>query len=396
MSKLSLLRVKGKDIVNESGKKVYLRGVNLGAWLLMEGYFLNGRNFGEHIFKREFARHNGQKELQNFTRAYRKNFITSQDIKRIKKLGANCVRLPFNYRLITKDKAWNYLDQAIKWCRKEGLYCILDMHAAPGAQNIDWHSDSDGRALFWKDRKFQRQYFALWRKIAFRYKNEAAIAGYDVINEPVPKNPKLLPQLYQRTIRAIRKIDQKHILFLEADHYGQRLKVLGRPKDKNTAYSIHVYQPLNFTFNFQPHLRYPGMIDGKRWDKAQLRKYIAPYQALAEKWQVPILVGEFGVNYRSPKYSGELRYLKDVLECFKQFGFHWTYWSYKAVANVFYPDGIWQYLPDQPWIKREGPILGWENFYKLWKPLKKQISASWKTAKFSKNKHLSNLLGKYF
>lgn len=395
MKRISLLRVEGRNIVDQRGRKVYLRGVNLGAWLLMEGYFLHGRNFAEHIFKKEFARHNSQKELKNFTRAYRKNFIAYQDIKRIKKMGANCVRLPFNYRLIANDKAWNYLDQAIKWCKKADIYCILDLHAAPGAQNVDWHSDSDGRARLWSQKKFQRQYLGIWRRIACRYKNETTIAGYDLINEPVPKNPKVLAKFYRRIVKEIRKVDKNHILFLEAHNYGQELKVLGKPPAKNIVYSIHVYQPINFTFNFQPHLRYPGIIDGRRWDRNEVRSYIVHYHELAEKWQVPIFVGEFGVNYRSPRYSGELRYLRDVLESFRKFGFHWTYWSYKAVANVLYPDGIWQYLPDAPWIKREGPILGWENFYSLWKPLKKQISASWKTEKFTENKYLSKLLSKY-
>jgi aryl-phospho-beta-D-glucosidase BglC (GH1 family) len=387
--------VEGKNIVDQKGKKVYLRGVNLGAWLMMEGYFLHGRNFGEHIFKREFARANGQKELQNFTRLYRKNFVSYQDIKRIKKQGANCVRIPFNHRIISQEKDFNFLDNVIKWCKRESVWCILDLHAAPGAQNPDWHSDSDGQAKLWKKKSLQKQYFAIWRRIAKRYKNETTIAGYDVLNEPMPANPKILPKFYARVIKEIRKVDKNHILFLEAHNYGQNLKILGQPKGKNIAYSIHVYQPINFTFNFQPHLSYPGKIDGKYWGKKRVYDYIAQYQKLSEKWQVPIFVGEFGINYRSPKRYGELRYLGDVLDCFRKFGFHWTYWSYKAIAGDLYPDGIWQYLPNSAWVKREGPILGWENFYSLWKTHNTQIAASWKTNKFRENKYISRLLSKY-
>lgn len=397
MSKtLSLLKVSGKDIVNQNGQRVYLRGVNLGAWLMMEGYFLHGRNFGEHIFKKEFARINGGNELNNFVRLYRKNFINYQDIKRIKNLGANCLRVPFNYRLIQKDKAWNHLDNIIRWSKAQDIWVILDLHAAPGSQNPDWHSDSDGRALFWKEKRFQKQYFAIWRRIATRYKNESAIAGYDVLNEPVAKHTQDLCKFYARTIKQIRKVDPNHIIFLEANHYGQKLRALGEPKAENIAYSIHVYQPINFTFNFQPHLKYPGYIDGKFWDSRQIYKYILPYHQLAEKWQVPIYVGEFGINYRSPGYYGELRFLRDVLDCFKRFNFHWTYWTYKAIANALYPDGIYQYLPNSPWVKREGPILGWENFHSLWKKQKNQISRSWKTDNFTENRHLSKLLSKYF
>lgn len=390
-----LLKVRGREIVDQKGRSVYLRGINLGAWLMMEGYFLQGRNFGEHIFKKEFTRANGANELKNFSRLYRKNFIAYRDIQRIKMLGANCVRIPFNCRLIQKERRWDYLDQVIAWCRREKIWCILDLHAAPGSQNPDWHSDSDGRALLWKDKRFQRQYFAIWRRIAARYKNESTIAGYDVLNEPVLKNDQKLRRFYARTVSEIRKVDKNHIIFLEADDYGKRLESLGKPKGENIAYSIHVYKPTNFTFNFQPHLRYPGYIDGEYWDRKRIWKMVLPYHNLAEKWQVPIYVGEFGVNYRSPKYHGELVYLRDLLDCFNRLGFHWTYWAYKAVANALYPDGVYQYLPNSSWIKREGPLLGWENFYALWKKQKNQIAASWKTENFTENKHLSKLLSKY-
>ncbi len=397
MSKpLSLLKVKGRDIIDQRGKRVYLRGVNLGGWLMMEGYIIHGRNVAEHIFKKEFARIQGQKNLQNFVHLYRQNFITDQDIQRIKKMGANCVRVPFNYRLIQKDEGWNYLDNVVKWCREEGIFCILDLHAVPGAQNPGWHSDSNGQVRFWQDKKLQRQYFTIWRRIASRYKDEEAIAGYDVINEPVVKNTQALRKFYAETVKEIRKVDKNHIIFLEANFWGQKLKNLCRPWDKNTAYSIHVYDPLSFTFNFHPYLRYPGHIDGKYWDNKQIYKMMVSYYELAEKWQVPIYVGEFGVNYRSAKYYGELGWLKDVLECFKKFGFHWTYWTYKAVAGNVYPDGIYQYLPNTPWVKREGPILGWENFYHLWKKHRNKITDSWKTEKFTENKHISKLLAGYF
>ncbi|GAI75778.1 unnamed protein product, partial [marine sediment metagenome] len=190
----SFLQVKGKDIINQKGSRIYLRGVNLGGWLMMEGYILGGRNFAAQIFKQEFARLNGRRELENFKRLYRGNYITYQDIQRIKKMGANCLRVPFNYRLIQEDHAWNYLDSIIKWCKREDIYCILDLHAAPGSQNQDWHSDSDGRVLLWKESRYQRQYLAIWRRVASRYETEATVAGYDVLNEPAIKYQDYRPQ----------------------------------------------------------------------------------------------------------------------------------------------------------------------------------------------------------
>jgi aryl-phospho-beta-D-glucosidase BglC (GH1 family) len=394
--KCSLLRIEAGDIIDSKGRKVNLRGVNLGGWLMMEGYFLHGRNIPEHLFKKEFKRHNGAGALDDFCRLYRKNFVTAQDIRRIREMGANCVRVPFNYRLIENEKRWDYLDDVILWCKREGIYCILDLHAAPGAQNQDWHSDSDGRARLWKESKLQQQYFSIWRRIARRYKEEAAVAGYDILNEPVVDNPQALRRFYRRAVKEIRKTDKTHIIFLEANLWGQQLEPLGKPADKNTAYSIHFYQPINFTFNFQPHLRYPGAIDGSDWNSKHICRQLASYYRLARQWQVPVYVGEFGINFRSARHYGELRWLKDVLQCFKRFSFHWTYWTYKAVAGGLYPDGIYQYLPNSDWVKREGPVPGWENFYHLWKGQKAGIAASWKTGHFTQNPHISRLLARYF
>ncbi|MFH1045338.1 MAG: cellulase family glycosylhydrolase [Candidatus Omnitrophota bacterium] len=393
---LSFLRVKGRDIVDEDGKKIYLRGVNLGSWLLLEGYFFQGRNFGEHIFKKVFARHNGREQLEQFMRLYRQQFISYEDIRRVKALGANCVRLPFNYRILDREKRIDYLDRAISWCRKEKIWCILDLHAAPGAQNPDWHSDSDGKARFWQARDNQRLFLSLWRDIARRYKDEPVVAGYDVLNEAVVKDSRKLCRLYDEVTEVIRQVDQKHILFLEANHYGQQLEPLGKPKDNNTAYSIHMYLPISFTFNFHLHLKYPGMIEGLYWDKKRIYSCLKHYDLLSRKWKVPIYVGEFGINFRSGHDYGELRYLEDALACFRKYQFHWTYWTYKAIANSQHPDGIYQYLPDPPWVKRGGPIFGWENFYHLWKTHKREIVDSWKTESFTKNKYLAKVLSRYF
>ena len=141
--RLPFLKTDGTKIVDEAGKPVMLRGVALGGWLMMEGYMLNGRNIAEKSFKESFERALGKGALDDFTRSFRDTFIRESDIKNIKAWGANCIRVPFNYRIAEfedrpfsfNEEGIKYLDRAVEWCRKYGLYCILDMHAAPGAQN---------------------------------------------------------------------------------------------------------------------------------------------------------------------------------------------------------------------------------------------------------------------
>ncbi|MFH1338715.1 MAG: cellulase family glycosylhydrolase [Candidatus Omnitrophota bacterium] len=389
------LKVKDANIIVPSGKPLTLRGVNLGGWLMMEGYILGGRNIPEQEFRRAFAGRQGAAALREFTRLFRDNFIQETDFRIIGNSGFNCVRVPFNYRLIQHREGLRYLEKAVEFCRKYRLWAILDLHAAPGSQNEDWHSDSLGEALVWKDKKYQAQFIQIWQFLAQRFKDETAIAGYDILNEGVCAGSRVMLKLYKKVIEAIREIDKNHIIFLEGNRWAQDIEFLGEPWDENMAYSIHFYSPLEFLFNFVSNLRYPGKIGNDYWSKARLKNILVKYSALKKKWRVPIFVGEFGQNSRCVYCHREYRWLKDALSLFQQYGFHWTYWTWKAIAQGVYPDGIYQYRENPAWVSRQGPVSGWETYYSLWHKRKKDISGSWKTANFTPNKPLISLLASY-
>jgi len=303
--------------------------------------------------------------------------------------GMNCIRLPFHYKIGADAKAISYLDKAIVWARKHKVYLILDLHAAYGAQNHDWHSDSLGAAELWTKKANRHKTYDLWQKLADRYKDETIIAGYDVLNEAVLQDADLLNEFYRETIKAIRRADKNHILFIEGKHWAQQIDVLDDFADDNWVYSIHFYEPLEFTFNLVPFLRYP--LDG--CNKDVLRRRMEGYFLFAQKKQRPVHVGEFGVNYRQGVYNEHL-YLKDELKCFNDFGFHWNYWTYKAVKNYLHPDGIYGYYPDSPWVHRQGPKTGWHCWAQLWAEHKNEMCASWRTKAFNLNTHVIEQLKK--
>ncbi|MBU0549669.1 MAG: glycoside hydrolase family 5 protein [Candidatus Omnitrophica bacterium] len=393
------LRVeKGKIIAKNAkgiSKPVMLKGVNLGGWLMMEGYILGGRNIPEREFKNNLALKHGRTALLEFNRLFRDNFILERDFKLISKSGFNCVRIPFNFRLIQARETFRYLEKAVDLCRKHGLFAILDLHSAPGSQNEDWHSDSLGEALLWKDKRCQEQLIGIWQFLAQRFKHEKTIAGYDILNEAVCANNRVVSGLYKKVIKAIREIDRNHIIFLEGNNWAQDIEFLGEPCDENMVYSIHFYMPLEFTFNFIRNIRYPGKIGNTHFPKAKLKEKLRKYYLIQRKYKVPIFVGEFGQNSRCPYCHKELTWLKDTLSLFREFGFHWTYWTWKAIAQGIYPDGIYQYQENPAWVNRQGPAYGWETYYYLWHKNKKQISDSWRSENFRQNKALSSVLGSF-
>ena len=381
--------------ITAGGRPVHLRGVNLGGWLMPEAYFMHAPNRPVSLFRRNFIKACGVGALRELETSFRDVFITEQDLAQIAALGFNSVRLPFHFGLVEESPyvysraGLKYIDRAIAWAKKHELRVILDMHAVPGAQNHDWHSDSDGTAKFWASAAFQKRAAALWEFLADRYKDEPAVAGYDILNEAVldPSRVGFLNRYYHAAIRAVRSSDRNHVIFLEGNRWAQDIACLDDFKDDNLALSFHFYEPLEHTFNFIPGLKYP--LPG--WDKTVMRRRIEETVSIARKRGRALWCGEFGVHARGGM-CGEDAWVKDVVTVFKSQDIHWSYWTWKAVKNVMFPDGLNSSLPNDPWVNRGGPLTGWETWHLHWADKKKAMVASWKTPAFSANKEIIKAL----
>lgn len=393
----NFLRTDRTRIISKDNAPVHLKGVNLGGWLMMEAYILHAPNYPEQKFKKEFARALGNNALKDFERKFRENFIREDDIRNIARAGFNCVRVPFHYRLVETapyrydNEGLRFLDRAVRWSKKYKVWAILDCHAAPGAQNCDWHADSHGKAELWTKKSNRDRALSLWEFLADRYKNEEYVAGYDLLNETVLKNAKPLNDFYKRLIQRIRAVDPNHILFIEGNKWATDLECLEPYDDGNYVLSVHNYEPLAFTFNFVPHLSYPLRSSEGGWNKAVIRRNLARYERISRKRKVPVFVGEFGVNGRCGHF-GEDRWVADMTECFNDFGFHWTYWTYKAVQGSVFLDGIYTYVDNPPWVNRPGPLRGWDTYKQVWPKHKKAMVRSWQTDRFQVNKKILKVL----
>ena len=79
----------------------------------------------------------------------------------------------------------------------------------------------------------------------------------------------------------------------------------------------------------------------------------------------------------------------------QEFDFHWTYWTYKAIKNFSYPDGILSYRENPPWVNRGGPLMGWQTYPQQWKTAKRKMIRSWETKNFRENTKILKALQKY-
>ena len=308
--------VDGQYIYSPQGGLLHLKGVNLGNWLLPEGYMFKMRNCNSpRKIDQAIRELIGNSATTAFWDSFLENYITEADIKWLSEAGVNIIRLPFDYRLLTHDDflgrdihGYEYLDKAISWCEQYNIYVLLDMHAAPGGQTGDNIDDSDGYPWLMVDEKMKQEVSEIWKEIAERYANNTTIIGYNLLNEPIPhyfEDDSLkqnLEPLYKRITTAIREVDQNHIVFIGGAVWETDFSVFSAPFDDKLAYTFHKY-----------------------WMPPE-QKEIQEYVDFRDKYNVPIFMGESGEN--------EDVWIKDFRELLDKNEIHWTFWPYKKMDNT--------------------------------------------------------------
>jgi endoglucanase len=347
-----LLQVRGSEIVNGHGARIRLRGFCLGGWMNMEN-FITGYPGHESGMRAAVARVLGEDKARFFFARFLHHFFTKDDVRFIKSLGCNVIRVALNYRHFEDDDrpfeykpdGFKLLDQVIRWANDHRVYVILDLHAVPGWQSSGWHCDNPGgQPRFWGQRVFEDRAVALWEELAKRYRHEPFVAGYNVMNEPEAKEAKWLNRYYHRVTDAMRAIDPDHILFLEGNHYSQQFHELDQPFDNNTVYSSH-----NYVIPALDDGEYPGTFHGKLYGREQLEQSYLERTAWIREQGVPHWFGEFGCIYTDTALEpSRLRVMADMIDVAEMHGDHWTVWTYKDIGKM----GLVYAHPESEWMRR--------------------------------------------
>jgi endoglucanase len=335
----AMIHQSGTRLVDGNGKAVNLRGVNLEGWIQWEGLFFGASMFTSgSTVKEKLAKLVGAQQEELFERGIYDNFITERDISKIAELGFNCVRLPVTASALEGSQnpiGWELMDHALGWCDKYGVYAIIDLHSAPGGQSkmptCEHQNDSD---LLWNSEESRKRTVALWKAIAQRYRHRKIVAGYDLLNEPVAKNPQQLLDIYRRIISAIREVDPDHVVILEGDKLASDFSMFDRTLCDNQVYSFHMYG----------------------WFGDNRAKGLNQYKQLADSQNVPLWVGEFGSNTYEMIASTKAMYDRTPEIA------GWAYWTWKKVPTKF-PGLATITVPDD-WK----PIAKWLSFPVAQKP----------------------------
>jgi len=322
----AIVRIEGRNFIAPDGGTLLIKGINLGNWLMPEGYMFKFEvaKSPRQIYL-AFDRLLGPERARAFWRQFRDTYITQDDIAFIKSVGFNTVRIPLHYRLFMDadgeitGEGWLLLDRVVGWVRDAGLLAIVDLHAAPGGQTGINHDDGPGYPLMFYVPRDRLLTVKLWRAIARRYAGNPAILGYDILNEPIAPyhdvatlNPRLEP-FYKDVTAAIREVDPGRVVILAGGQWSSSFDMFGTPFADNLAYTYHSFWASTQRDSIQRHLNF------------------------AARHDVPLFLGETGEL--TDEWNARFRKLHET------HGIGWSFWTYKnldtpsTIVSIPRPEG---------------------------------------------------------
>jgi hypothetical protein len=309
-----LVRIRGQNFIAPDGTVLAIKGINLGNWLMPEGYMFKFEVAkAPHQIAEAFERLLGRERAALFWREFRDRYVGRDDIAFIKQVGFNTVRIPLHYRLFMTDQGtiegegWSLLDRVLEWVKQSQLRAILDLHAAPGGQTGINHDDGPGYPLMFYVPRDRALTVKLWRAIAARYAGNGAVLGYDLLNEPIAPyhdvatlNPRLEP-FYKELTAAVRAVDPDHVIFLAGGQWSSSFDMFGPPFADNLAYTYHSFWASTRRDSIQRHLNF------------------------SNRYRVPLFLGETGEL--TDEWNERFRKLHEA------HGIGWAFWTYKNLAT---------------------------------------------------------------
>jgi glucan 1,3-beta-glucosidase len=226
-----------------------LRGVNLGAWLVLEKWMVPDVYRGTSApDEYSLCLALGSQAKDRLDR-HRETFITIEDFRWIKQCGLNAVRLPVGYWALEAPKPYvecsRFIDFALEQSRQNGLKLLLDLHGAPGSQNGWPHSGRSGPINWPKDPKNIQETLRVLESFGQKYGKHPALFGIELLNEPSPKIPlEILQPFYQDAYARLRKCVDPNVAIVIHDSFRPLAwkNFMQAPAFANVVLDTHLYQ----------------------------------------------------------------------------------------------------------------------------------------------------------
>jgi len=328
---------------------------------------------------------------QNFGWSPRDTFITEKDLRYLKSIGYDHVRIPIDEKeLWTEDgkpsaEAFAYLTKAIEACQAIGLRAVVDLHTVR-AHHFNAANEGGKNTLF-TNPKAQETFLKLWTDISsYLKKYPESLLAYEIMNEPVADEAQQWNALVARAFTTLRALEPNRVLVIGSNRWqtAENFPALEVPAgDSNIILSVHTYEPLPFTHykaawmpskDYSGPVHYPGVtitpedydrfVDQKNqalvglfwrarqsFDKQKLAEILRPAIEKARQLHLQLYCSEFGCLPTVPR-KDRLAYYRDIIAVFEENGLAWANWEYKADFGILPYDTVKQQAgpPDQELI----------------------------------------------
>ena len=259
----------------------------------------------------------------------------------IKQAGFEAVRLPVRFSDYVGSKSDDYrldetfmksIDSYVDAALNQHLTLILDLHHFLQIMN----DPKENEACL----------IAIWKQLAERYKDRSNSLVFEILNEPQGNlDSDTWNSILADTVKAIRAIDKTHYLIVGGANYNSidALGALNLPDDDRLIATVHYYEPNDVTFQGDPNNVVAGkdysVITNVRWTgTTQEMSYLETRLKTAKSWadahNVPLFLGEFGVNIKAPAAT-RVKWTSAVASEADKFGISYSYWEFASDFVIY-------------------------------------------------------------
>lgn len=169
---------------------MYIKGVNLGNWLVLEKWMSPAVFEGTTAEDEYYLPLQLSKEVYEARiKMHRAEYISERDFVTIAAKGMNTVRIPVPYFIFGDREPFigciGELDKAFNWAERYGLQILIDLHTAPEGQNGFDNGGICGVCKWSKNAEEVEFVLTVLERLAKRYGSRKGLWGIEVLNEPI-------------------------------------------------------------------------------------------------------------------------------------------------------------------------------------------------------------------
>jgi len=320
------LTTNGTALIDSLGRVVFLRGVDAG-----------GRSKFAPYVPFDFTDEN------DFT------VELGKYMDRASSWGIDAMRVPFTWAALEPvqgqdDATWlAHYDAFIDAAWAHGIWSVVDFHQDVYAENfcgdgfpswtiqnppppahdcpqwsLEYFGDQDvinAFDAFWANSTgVQTAYMSAWDVMVARYKDRPGVVGFEPINEPAGGSQDndaftagTLTNFYSMMVPHMRALAPSSLVFVDPSGLDgvSQTTGLNKPTGDGIVFAPHFYPLSN-----DPDV---AMTDMQKW------------QAVAQAWNVPTFVGEFGASNQLASTPAFMQAIFDSLDALALSGTEWEY-----------------------------------------------------------------------